>query len=147
MTRNQVSSRLDAINRLRVSKFACVNPVATTCGCFSKHRLQELACGNQATLPYVGKIWSMSTASKKKKSRRKKVTVPDIVAMKQTGQKITMLTAYDYTMARILDDAGVDTLLVGDSMAMVVQGHETTCLLYTSPSPRDATLSRMPSSA
>ena len=37
-----------------------------------------------------------------------------------------MLTAYDYTMASLLDSAGVDTLLVGDSMAMVVQGHETT---------------------
>ncbi len=46
--------------------------------------------------------------------------------MKQQGQKITMLTAYDFTMARLLDAAGVDTLLVGDSMAMVVQGHENT---------------------
>ena len=46
--------------------------------------------------------------------------------MKLQGEKITMLTAYDYTMASLLDAAGVDTLLVGDSMAMVVQGHENT---------------------
>lgn len=46
--------------------------------------------------------------------------------MKSRGQKITMLTAYDFPMARLLDDAGVDCLLVGDSMAMVVQGHENT---------------------
>lgn len=68
----------------------------------------------------------MSTVSKKKKSRKKKITVPELIGMKKTGQKITMLTAYDYTMASILDGAGVDTLLVGDSMAMVVQGHENT---------------------
>lgn len=46
--------------------------------------------------------------------------------MKANGQKITMLTAYDYNMAQMLDGAGVDVLLVGDSMAMVVQGHENT---------------------
>jgi 3-methyl-2-oxobutanoate hydroxymethyltransferase len=46
--------------------------------------------------------------------------------MKATGRKITMLTAYDYTMARLLDQAGVDTILVGDSLGMVMQGHEDT---------------------
>lgn len=46
--------------------------------------------------------------------------------MKRAGQKITMLTAYDFTMARLLDQAGVDMLLVGDSLAMVVQGHDNT---------------------
>ena len=46
--------------------------------------------------------------------------------MKANDQKITMLTAYDFNMAKILDEAGVDVLLVGDSMAMVVQGHENT---------------------
>lgn len=46
--------------------------------------------------------------------------------MKTDKKKITMLTAYDYTMASMLDDAGVDSILVGDSMAMVVQGHDTT---------------------
>lgn len=46
--------------------------------------------------------------------------------MKTEGQRITMLTAYDHTMARLLDDSGVDMLLVGDSLAMVVQGHQNT---------------------
>lgn len=54
------------------------------------------------------------------------MTVTRFTAMKSAGQKITMLTAYDYTMARLLDEAGVDGLLVGDSLAMVVQGHPTT---------------------
>ncbi len=57
---------------------------------------------------------------------KKRLTVPRFIEMKRAGQKITMLTAYDYTMASLLDAAGVDTLLVGDSMAMVVQGHENT---------------------
>src|SRR5689334_1624819 len=55
-----------------------------------------------------------------------KVTVPEIVRMKRAGQKITVLTAYDYSFARILDEAGVDILLVGDSLGSVVQGQETT---------------------
>ncbi|HZY86538.1 MAG TPA: 3-methyl-2-oxobutanoate hydroxymethyltransferase, partial [Gemmataceae bacterium] len=50
------------------------------------------------------------------------VTVPDFLAAKARGTRLTMLTAYDYTMARLLDDAGVDSLLVGDSLGMVVQG-------------------------
>ncbi len=53
------------------------------------------------------------------------VTVPDFLAAKARGVRLTMLTAYDYTMARLLDAAGVDGLLVGDSLGMVVQGHET----------------------
>jgi 3-methyl-2-oxobutanoate hydroxymethyltransferase len=55
-----------------------------------------------------------------------RLTVPAFRAMKGDQQKITMLTAYDYPMARLLDEAGVDGILVGDSMSMVVQGHETT---------------------
>ena len=55
-----------------------------------------------------------------------KVTVPEIVAMKRRGEKITCLTAYDYSFAQILDVAGVDILLVGDSLGCVVQGHENT---------------------
>jgi 3-methyl-2-oxobutanoate hydroxymethyltransferase len=46
--------------------------------------------------------------------------------MKRAGEKITMLTAYDFSMARILDEAGIDVLLVGDSASNVVAGHETT---------------------
>src|SRR5258708_2433063 len=50
------------------------------------------------------------------------VTVPDFLAAKARGQRLTMLTCYDYTMARLLDAAGVDSVLVGDSLGMVVQG-------------------------
>jgi 3-methyl-2-oxobutanoate hydroxymethyltransferase len=50
------------------------------------------------------------------------VTVPDFQAAKAKGQRLTMLTCYDYSMARLLDAAGVDALLVGDSLGMVVQG-------------------------
>jgi 3-methyl-2-oxobutanoate hydroxymethyltransferase len=53
------------------------------------------------------------------------VTVPDFLTAKARGQRLTMLTAYDYTMARLLDAAGVDGVLVGDSLGMVVQGNET----------------------
>src|SRR5438132_11758797 len=55
-------------------------------------------------------------------SSERPVTVPDFLAAKVQGRRLTMLTAYDYTMARLLDAAGVDSLLVGDSLGMVVQG-------------------------
>ena len=55
-----------------------------------------------------------------------RITVPKFVALKKAGRKITMLTAYDYPTARLLDAAGVEALLVGDSLAMVIQGHENT---------------------
>ncbi len=55
-----------------------------------------------------------------------KRTVKDILAMKGQGRKISMLTAYDAAMARILDDSGVDVLLVGDSLGMVLLGYEST---------------------
>lgn len=54
------------------------------------------------------------------------VTTFRLKEMKAAGEKIAMLTAYDYTMARILDDAGIDVILVGDSAANVIAGHETT---------------------
>jgi 3-methyl-2-oxobutanoate hydroxymethyltransferase len=54
------------------------------------------------------------------------VTPPDFARWKQQGRKISVLTAYDYTIARLLDDAGVDSLLVGDSLGTVIQGHDTT---------------------
>ncbi|PSR14328.1 MAG: 3-methyl-2-oxobutanoate hydroxymethyltransferase [Bacteroidetes bacterium] len=56
----------------------------------------------------------------------KRVTTHILQAMKAKGEKIAMLTAYDYSMARILDAAGVDVLLVGDSASNVMAGHETT---------------------
>jgi len=56
----------------------------------------------------------------------KRVTVHTLQEMKEHGVKISMLTAYDFSMARILDDAGVDVLLVGDSASNVMAGHETT---------------------
>ncbi len=54
------------------------------------------------------------------------ITVPKFRAMKAAGERITMLTAYDYTMAGLLDAAGVEGILVGDTMSMVVQGHPNT---------------------
>jgi 3-methyl-2-oxobutanoate hydroxymethyltransferase len=55
-----------------------------------------------------------------------KVTVPEIVRAKASGRPIVALTAYDFPFARIADEAGVDLLLVGDSLGMVVQGYDTT---------------------
>lgn len=57
---------------------------------------------------------------------RKKVTVPDLARWKVEGRKIAMITAYDVTFARLVDEAGVDMILVGDSVAMVVQGASNT---------------------
>src|SRR5437870_12514096 len=56
----------------------------------------------------------------------KPVRVPDLRVMKERGEKIAVLTAYDYTMARLLDCAGVDITLVGDSVGMVVLGFDNT---------------------
>jgi len=56
----------------------------------------------------------------------KRITTHILQAMKDENEKISMLTAYDYSMARILDDAGIDILLVGDSASNVMAGHETT---------------------
>ncbi|MCB0506125.1 MAG: 3-methyl-2-oxobutanoate hydroxymethyltransferase [Cyclobacteriaceae bacterium] len=60
------------------------------------------------------------------KQEIKKVTTHTLHEMKQKGEKIAMLTAYDYSMARLLDSAGIDVLLVGDSASNVMAGHETT---------------------
>ncbi|GGH43037.1 3-methyl-2-oxobutanoate hydroxymethyltransferase [Mangrovimonas yunxiaonensis] len=60
------------------------------------------------------------------KKEYKRITVKSLVDMKNTGEKISMLTAYDYTMAKIVDGAGIDVILVGDSASNVMAGHETT---------------------
>jgi 3-methyl-2-oxobutanoate hydroxymethyltransferase len=64
----------------------------------------------------------MSTA----KGEDKKVTTNTLQEMKKRGEKISMLTAYDFSLAKILDDAGIDIILVGDSASNVMAGHETT---------------------
>jgi len=56
----------------------------------------------------------------------KRVTTKSVIEMKANGEKISMLTAYDYTFAKLLDSAGIDVLLVGDSASNVMAGHETT---------------------
>jgi 3-methyl-2-oxobutanoate hydroxymethyltransferase len=55
-----------------------------------------------------------------------RVTAPSLRALKASGERITVLTAYDYPTARILDERGIDVLLVGDSLGMVVLGHSNT---------------------
>ncbi len=56
----------------------------------------------------------------------KRITTRSLFEMKQNGEKISMLTAYDFTMAKIVDESGVDVILVGDSASNVMAGHETT---------------------
>ena len=55
-----------------------------------------------------------------------KITTNSLLKMKKNGEKISMLTAYDYTLAKIIDSAGIDVILVGDSASNVMAGHETT---------------------
>lgn len=59
-------------------------------------------------------------------TEKKKVTVKTFVEMKRDGNKIAMLTAYDYTTARLIDGAGVDSILVGDSASNVMLGNDST---------------------
>src|SRR3954467_13011911 len=56
----------------------------------------------------------------------KKITTNTLLKMKTNGEKISMITAYDYSFAKIVDDAGIDVILVGDSASNVMAGHETT---------------------
>ncbi len=69
---------------------------------------------------------STETPSSPEASKRRKVTTARLAEMKARGEKIAMLTAYDFSFARILDGAGIDVVLVGDSAANVVHGFETT---------------------
>ena len=72
-------------------------------------------------LPTLKQI-TMSVAKK----QYKRITTKSLVEMKANREKISMLTAYDYTMAKIVDGAGIDVILVGDSASNVMAGHETT---------------------
>ena len=56
----------------------------------------------------------------------KKITTHTLLKMKERGEKISMITAYDYSFARLFDAAGIDVVLVGDSASNVMAGHETT---------------------
>lgn len=74
-----------------------------------------------ATITIIDNVY-MSTAKKDVK----RITTHILQGMKSRGEKISMLTAYDYSMAKIIDDAGIDIILVGDSASNVMAGHETT---------------------
>lgn len=56
----------------------------------------------------------------------KKITAQSLVSMKKQGEKISMLTAYDYTTAKILDEVGIDSILIGDSASNIMAGYATT---------------------
>src|SRR3954468_19175148 len=66
----------------------------------------------------------MSVQKTEQKSQR--VTIPKLQERARAGEKLVMLTCYDASFARISDDAGVDMLLIGDSLGMVVEGHDST---------------------
>jgi 3-methyl-2-oxobutanoate hydroxymethyltransferase len=56
----------------------------------------------------------------------KRVTIPEVIRAKSEGRKLTMLTAYDHLTAKLLDEAGIDMLLVGDTLGMIIQGEDST---------------------
>ena len=68
-----------------------------------------------------------------------KNTVSTLLAQKQSGDKITMLTAYDYTTARIIDECGINSILVGDSLGMVMLGYENTLPVTDAADTEDVT--------
>lgn len=82
----------------------------------------RLRANDKKLFTLAAKRNQMSTAKKE----YKRVTVKSLYEMKQNGEKISMLTAYDYSMAKIIDSAKVDVILVGDSASNVMAGHETT---------------------
>jgi len=81
---------------------------------------------NQIILNFRALFNKLMSIAQNDFSQVKRVTSHTIQEMKQNGVKISMLTAYDFSMAKILDDAGIDVLLVGDSASNVMAGHETT---------------------
>ncbi|AKA36524.1 3-methyl-2-oxobutanoate hydroxymethyltransferase [Flagellimonas lutaonensis] len=82
----------------------------------------RLRANDKKLFTLAAKRNQMSTAKKE----YKRITVKSLYEMKQNGEKISMLTAYDYSMAKIIDSAKVDVILVGDSASNVMAGHETT---------------------
>lgn len=68
----------------------------------------------------------MANSKESKSKEIKKITTHTLQEMKRAGKKIAMLTGYDFSLARILDDASIDVILVGDSASNVMAGHETT---------------------
>lgn len=72
------------------------------------------------------KCLTSNTTAMHKSRNLKKITTHNLLTMKVEGEKISMLTAYDYSLARILDSAGIDIILVGDSASNVMAGYETT---------------------
>ena len=92
---------------------------------------------NSDTLSYLNKAKNnfydiklkkllLQTRMSKATNKYSRITTRTLTEMKAKGEKIAMLTAYDYTMAGILDKAGIDVILVGDSVSNVIAGHETT---------------------
>jgi 3-methyl-2-oxobutanoate hydroxymethyltransferase len=83
--------------------------------------VDQIACGTFLCSFDITSKLQMSVHSNKKR-----ITTQTLQEMKHNGEKIAMLTSYDYSMAKIVDEAGVDVILVGDSASNVMAGHETT---------------------
>lgn len=80
----------------------------------------------KGTAPKTFRKWFCYICLMSVQSNVRRVTTNTLQEMKNRGERISMLTAYDFSMARIVDDAGVDVILVGDSASNVMAGHETT---------------------
>jgi 3-methyl-2-oxobutanoate hydroxymethyltransferase len=76
---------------------------------------------------------NMNWQPKAAESRPARLSVPALAAMARDGQKIAMLTAYDASFAAIAERAGIDVLLIGDSLGMVIQGHDSTLPVTLGP--------------
>ena len=76
--------------------------------------------------PFLTFAYNFNSNSMSLHKQVRRVTTHVLSAMKQKNEKIAMITAYDYSMAKIVDQAGIDVILVGDSASNVMAGHETT---------------------